>query len=94
MKNKDFIEKLEHDNNPVVPGLVSSVEYLKLNLPPVFFYCCLLSQSVFLSYHVCTHVYRETCLLTALASCEPYLLELHIKRLLPLALICQLSERD
>ena len=38
MKNKNFIEKLEHDNNPVVPGLVSNVEYLKLNLPPVFFF--------------------------------------------------------
>lgn len=91
MKNKNFIEKLEHDNNPVVPGLVSNVEYLKLNLPPVFFCCCLLSQSVFLSYHVCTW---KQCLLTALALCEPYLLELHIKRLLPLTLICQLSERD
>lgn len=54
MKNKNFIKKLEHDNNPVVPGLVSNVEYLKLNLPPVFL-LLLPFKSVSLSPITCVH---------------------------------------
>ena len=57
MKNKNFIEKLEHDNNPVVPGLVSNVEYLKLNLPPVFF---LLLPFKSVSLSLLSRVYMET----------------------------------
>ena len=62
MKNKNFTEKSEHDNNPVVPGLVSSVEYLKLNLPPVFWVSFLPFKSVSLSLLSCVHTCIHMCM--------------------------------